>query len=447
MRDDVLRAYPALDPDRVHVVHNGIDTELVPAATPAPTCCERTASTRTGRPSSSSAGSPGRRALPHLLRAAAQLPPDGAARALRRRAGHPRDRGRGRRRWSTELRRRPRRRRLDPRDAAARRRRRRCSPHAHGRSSARRSTSRSASSTSRRWPARPRSSPPRPAASPRSSSTARPGCWCRSSRPTDGTGTPLDPDAVRRRPRRGAHRGASPTRTRAARDGPGRAAPGGRGASPGTRSPSRTLEVYRSAALSGSGHGGCAAGGLERPAGPPCPARAATSARAAISAADTDGAPSPARASSTMAVIRSACSRVWWASGSAAPCGNAGRTARGTGPRAPRPPPAPSARRRGGTARSARVAHRRRSAAAVGVPQGQRRPRGRARPGARDQVPRVSSSTGPTGRRPSAPPRRRSPGAVTYSPAPGGRGRVAGPGAAPGRSRGQRRASASRASA
>jgi starch synthase len=28
MRDDVLSAYPAVDPDRVHVVHNGIDTEL-----------------------------------------------------------------------------------------------------------------------------------------------------------------------------------------------------------------------------------------------------------------------------------------------------------------------------------------------------------------------------------------------------------------------------------
>ena len=28
MRDDVLRSYPAVDPDRVHVVHNGIDTEL-----------------------------------------------------------------------------------------------------------------------------------------------------------------------------------------------------------------------------------------------------------------------------------------------------------------------------------------------------------------------------------------------------------------------------------
>jgi len=28
MRADVLRSYPAVDPDRVHVVHNGIDTEL-----------------------------------------------------------------------------------------------------------------------------------------------------------------------------------------------------------------------------------------------------------------------------------------------------------------------------------------------------------------------------------------------------------------------------------
>src|SRR3954452_8092360 len=28
MRDDVLAAYPSVDPERVHVVHNGIDTEL-----------------------------------------------------------------------------------------------------------------------------------------------------------------------------------------------------------------------------------------------------------------------------------------------------------------------------------------------------------------------------------------------------------------------------------
>jgi starch synthase len=35
MREDVLRTYPALDPDRVHVVRNGIDTEVwFPAPTP-----------------------------------------------------------------------------------------------------------------------------------------------------------------------------------------------------------------------------------------------------------------------------------------------------------------------------------------------------------------------------------------------------------------------------
>jgi starch synthase len=28
MRSDVLRAYPAIEPDRVHVVHNGVDTDL-----------------------------------------------------------------------------------------------------------------------------------------------------------------------------------------------------------------------------------------------------------------------------------------------------------------------------------------------------------------------------------------------------------------------------------
>ena len=49
-------------------------------------------------------------------------------------------------------------------------------------SSARRSTSRWASSTSRRWRARPRSSPATSAASPRSWSTARPGCSCTTTR-------------------------------------------------------------------------------------------------------------------------------------------------------------------------------------------------------------------------------------------------------------------------
>lgn len=37
MRDDVLRTYPALDPDRVHVVRNGIDTDVWYPAPPADT--------------------------------------------------------------------------------------------------------------------------------------------------------------------------------------------------------------------------------------------------------------------------------------------------------------------------------------------------------------------------------------------------------------------------
>ncbi len=67
MREDILRCYPALDPDRVVVVHNGIDLsgwrrpdgdEAVAAAGAS---VRARASTRTGRRWCSSAGSPGRR--------------------------------------------------------------------------------------------------------------------------------------------------------------------------------------------------------------------------------------------------------------------------------------------------------------------------------------------------------------------------------------------------
>ena len=48
MRDDVLRSYPSVDPARVHVVHNGIDTtEWAPM--PNPTASASSASTPTGR--------------------------------------------------------------------------------------------------------------------------------------------------------------------------------------------------------------------------------------------------------------------------------------------------------------------------------------------------------------------------------------------------------------
>ena len=49
MRDDILRSYPAIDPDRVHVVHNGIDTEDWQPVARTPTGCASSASTPTGR--------------------------------------------------------------------------------------------------------------------------------------------------------------------------------------------------------------------------------------------------------------------------------------------------------------------------------------------------------------------------------------------------------------
>ncbi|MEW1958319.1 glycogen synthase [Kineococcus sp. NPDC059986] len=75
MRADILRSYPALDPARVHVVHNGIDAaqwnrvegrDLVRANGVDP-----------DRPSVVFVGRITRqKGLPHLLRAAAQLPPE-----------------------------------------------------------------------------------------------------------------------------------------------------------------------------------------------------------------------------------------------------------------------------------------------------------------------------------------------------------------------------------
>ena len=66
MRLDVLDAYPAIDPDRVHVVHNGIDAERVASRGPpggADIPCSRgSGSTLTCRSWRSSDGSPGRRA-------------------------------------------------------------------------------------------------------------------------------------------------------------------------------------------------------------------------------------------------------------------------------------------------------------------------------------------------------------------------------------------------
>ncbi len=74
MRDDLLRCYPDVDPDRVHVVHNGIDTEEYQPDTGTDVL------TRHGidpdRPSVVFVGRITRqKGLPHLLRAALALDP------------------------------------------------------------------------------------------------------------------------------------------------------------------------------------------------------------------------------------------------------------------------------------------------------------------------------------------------------------------------------------
>src|SRR6478735_791155 len=75
MRDDVLRSYPDVDPAKVHVVHNGIDTELwSPASNPDRV---RELGVDPDRPSVVFVGRITRqKGLPLFLRAAAELPPE-----------------------------------------------------------------------------------------------------------------------------------------------------------------------------------------------------------------------------------------------------------------------------------------------------------------------------------------------------------------------------------
>jgi starch synthase len=75
MRDDVLRSYPAVDPDRVHTVHNGIDTALwTPVDDPERV---RRLGVDPDRPSVVFVGRITRqKGLPLFLRAVAALPPD-----------------------------------------------------------------------------------------------------------------------------------------------------------------------------------------------------------------------------------------------------------------------------------------------------------------------------------------------------------------------------------
>ena len=78
MREDILRSYPALDPDSVHVVHNGIDSQLwQPDRSDAARAVVQGHGVDPDRPSVVFVGRITRqKGLPYLLRACAALPPD-----------------------------------------------------------------------------------------------------------------------------------------------------------------------------------------------------------------------------------------------------------------------------------------------------------------------------------------------------------------------------------
>ncbi|HET7820828.1 MAG TPA: glycogen synthase [Ornithinibacter sp.] len=75
MREDILRCYPSVDPDRVKVVHNGIDSQLWRAERDEDVV--RRHGVDPDRPSVIFVGRITRqKGLPYLLRAAAELPPE-----------------------------------------------------------------------------------------------------------------------------------------------------------------------------------------------------------------------------------------------------------------------------------------------------------------------------------------------------------------------------------
>jgi alpha-maltose-1-phosphate synthase len=74
MRQDILRSFPMVDPDRVHVVHNGIDPDLW---YPDPGSVPQTLGMDPDRPSVVFVGRITRqKGVPYLLRAAQSLPPE-----------------------------------------------------------------------------------------------------------------------------------------------------------------------------------------------------------------------------------------------------------------------------------------------------------------------------------------------------------------------------------
>ena len=78
MRLDVLKSYPRVDPAKVHVVHNGIDSQLWQRVSDAPALeVLRRHGVDPARPSVVFVGRITRqKGLPYLLRAAAELPPE-----------------------------------------------------------------------------------------------------------------------------------------------------------------------------------------------------------------------------------------------------------------------------------------------------------------------------------------------------------------------------------
>ncbi len=78
MRQDILRSYPGIDPDRVHVVHNGIDSQLwQPDTSPEAQARVRALGIDPHRPAVVFVGRITRqKGLPYLLRALADLPPE-----------------------------------------------------------------------------------------------------------------------------------------------------------------------------------------------------------------------------------------------------------------------------------------------------------------------------------------------------------------------------------
>jgi starch synthase len=78
MRLDVLRSYPGVDPARIHVVHNGIDSQLwQPDSSPEALAVLRRLGVDPARPSVVFVGRITRqKGLPYLLRAAGELPPE-----------------------------------------------------------------------------------------------------------------------------------------------------------------------------------------------------------------------------------------------------------------------------------------------------------------------------------------------------------------------------------